>query len=479
MGSVNGRARLDEALRIRHDATAELEPDGRLMLARGAKRFALGPVLPQLAAGLQQLMEGASSSAALLGGLPPEDHVASAQLASVLERLDDRGWLERTLSFEGAPLITVRPLVGRLAPRSPSRGTGAVVLSRFALLRRIGAEMLLESPRSSVHVAVHDARVGAFLAQLARPQDPAGLDSSVTGLPTDVLRAVADVLLEASLVVEDPSDEEADMSLAQWSLPDLLFHASSRQGRHANGYGATWPLRGRFSPLPAVSPPAEEAVAFSRPDLAAVAAVDPPFTSVVEGRQSVRVQDHGSPITVEQLGEFLYRSAGVRHDVTRFSDGSPRPVGMARPYPTGGALYELELYPVVNRCEGLAPGLYRYDPLRHQLELVTAGLSAGLESMLQQTCAKTGMAERPQILLVLTARFGKVMYKYEAIPYATILKNVGVLYQTMYLVATAMGLAPCAVGGGDSDAFASLAGLDYYEETSVGEFLVGSRGKDR
>ena len=53
------------------------------------------------------------------------------------------------------------------------------------------------------------------------------------------------------------------------------------------------------------------------------------------------------------------------------------------------------------------------------------------------------------ILLVLTARFQRVSWKYELIAYATILKGVGVLYQTMYLVATAMRLAPCAIGAGD------------------------------
>ena len=40
-----------------------------------------------------------------------------------------------------------------------------------------------------------------------------------------------------------------------------------------------------------------------------------------------------------------------------------------------------------------------------------------------------------------------------------------------------MGLAPCALGTGDSDLFAKIADLDYYEETSVGEFILGN--KDR
>jgi SagB-type dehydrogenase family enzyme len=80
----------------------------------------------------------------------------------------------------------------------------------------------------------------------------------------------------------------------------------------------------------------------------------------------------------------------------------------------------------------------------------------------------------PQVLIVLTARFARIMWKYQAMAYAAILKHVGVVYQTMYLVATAMGLAPCALGSGNSDLFAKAAGLDYYAETSVGEFMLGS-----
>ena len=53
--------------------------------------------------------------------------------------------------------------------------------------------------------------------------------------------------------------------------------------------------------------------------------------------------------------------------------------------------------------------------------------------------------------------------------------KVGALYQTMYLVGTAMGLAPCGLGGGHSDLFTQAAGTNYLEETSVGEFILGSR----
>jgi SagB-type dehydrogenase family enzyme len=84
------------------------------------------------------------------------------------------------------------------------------------------------------------------------------------------------------------------------------------------------------------------------------------------------------------------------------------------------------------------------------------------------------MEADPQILLVVTSRFGRVSWKYQAIAYALTLKAVGALYQTMYLTATAMGLAPCAIGTGDGALMARLLGTDFADESSVGEFLLGT-----
>jgi len=54
-------------------------------------------------------------------------------------------------------------------------------------------------------------------------------------------------------------------------------------------------------------------------------------------------------------------------------------------------------------------------------------------------------------------------------------QHSGGLYQTMFLVATAMGLAPCGLGSGNADLAARTFGLDYLRESSVGEFILGSR----
>jgi SagB-type dehydrogenase family enzyme len=147
---------------------------------------------------------------------------------------------------------------------------------------------------------------------------------------------------------------------------------------------------------------------------------------------------------------------------------------LSRPYPSGGALYELEFYVAVQSCDGLAAGLYYHDGQQHRLARLRER-TAEVDQLLADAAASAGIAaERVQVLLILAARFPRLTWKYASIAYALILKHGGVVYQTMYLTATAMNLAPCALGGGDADLFARAAGTNYYEETSVGEFLLGS-----
>ena len=70
-------------------------------------------------------------------------------------------------------------------------------------------------------------------------------------------------------------------------------------------------------------------------------------------------------------------------------------------------------------------------------------------------------------------RQGQMVREFEAMAYALVLKHVGVLYQTMYLVATAMGLAACGLGSGDNVHFAEATGIDAMVEDNVGEFMLG------
>jgi SagB-type dehydrogenase family enzyme len=273
--------------------------------------------------------------------------------------------------------------------------------------------------------------------------------------------------------------EDDDPALQPWAFHDLLFHARSRLGRFDAPYGGTYHLAGRLAPPPALKPaPAGQTRQLDRPDLALLERHDPPLAWVQERRRSARDFDTQRPITDRQLGEFLFRVARVkdcRQEEVMTPHGPVRMDFASRPYPTGGGLYELELYAAVNACTNLDSGLYHYDPTQHLLTQL-CGRTAEVAGLLRDAAESTAIAEdHLQVLLILAARFSRLAWKYESIAYALTLKHVGVVFQTMYLAATAMGLAARAVGGGDADLFAKAAGTDYHAETSVGEFLLGSQ----
>jgi nitroreductase len=48
-----------------------------------------------------------------------------------------------------------------------------------------------------------------------------------------------------------------------------------------------------------------------------------------------------------------------------------------------------------------------------------------------------------------------------------------VLLQTLYLMATDMGLGGCAIGSTNVDLFSKMTGIEFHVEGPVGQFAVG------
>ncbi|GGS80302.1 SagB/ThcOx family dehydrogenase [Klebsiella pneumoniae subsp. pneumoniae] len=425
--------------------------NGDLMLAAWPHTAMLGHASPQLLALLDALAEGP---------VPVDEPGMSA----TLDRLRAGGWLSRTVSCAGRDLYTVTPLA---APTEAPAPAGELRLSRFAVLRNTPEGLVLEMPGSWCDIRVHDPAVAALLA------DPSG----DAGLPADAAAAVrADLVAAGMLVAEE--EEREPFERRQWSTHELWFHERSRLGNRGwfggAHFGGTFWARGVHEPPPArPSPYPGEAVPLARPDLATLRRTDPTLTTVLEDRESVRDHDDDAPITAEQLGEFLYRCARVR--LLRTIEGFEY---SSKPYPGGGSAYELEVYPIVRLAADLTAGMYHYDAHDHLLRPVQPLGHPSVRRLLKVATESSVTKAPPQVLLVISARVGRIMWKYEAMGYALMLKHVGVLQQTMYAVATAMGLAPCALGSGDDLAFTGATDRDRLTECAVGEFMIGSRRKE-
>ncbi|WP_432146601.1 SagB family peptide dehydrogenase [Streptomyces sp. bgisy084] len=398
-----------------------------------------------------------------------------------------------SVTCDAAPLVMVEPISrwSRFDLLLPD-DTFPLRLSRFAYARRQGNELVVESPLSLFRVRLQSPLAREVLSALGQVTSVARLAAGQeTGPGLEAVRMVVGHLVAAKVVDVGTKSgaegaggevcehearfvEDRDDVLRQWSFHDLLFHARSRFGRHDEPFGATFPFTGDIEHEPPVKQrPVGPTTPLYRPDLDEILAHDPRFTAVLESRRSIRAYDE-QPMTARQLGEFLYRVQRVRAIFGPDALSGVPYQGVDRPYPTGGATGDLDAYVTVNRCADLPRGVYYYDSAAHQLVLINKEEKA-LQTMLGMAYRACGGAVVPDVLLTITARFQRMAWKYSGIAYASTLKHVGVLYQTLYLVATAMQLAPCGLGSGDIQTSANIFGLDWRRESSVGEFMLGSR----
>ncbi len=461
-------------VRLRRDASAETDGAGLLITGRfGALRFR------ELPAGVRAVIgslagAGTTPEALAESVLACDGAAALMRLHLVMLRLDAEGLLERSVHTDTGVIARLRPVGRGRTVWGPAPDPAVPVkLSRFAAARAEDGILAVRAPGSHLAVDLNPA-AGALLGALAAWRGPPAIAELTPGLSGDAIGQVLRLFRAAGLLVAgQPADdpETAQPEAAQWAPADLWLHARSRGPATVAGYGGTYPGAGRSAPLPASPPPrGTRRIALETPDMPAIALRDPPLSRVIEARCSVREHDDAGPITVGQLGELLFRCVR-RLGTVAGADGQEL---ARRPYPSGGALHELEVYPLVTACRDLEPGLWHYRADAHELELA-AEPGPATEALVASARAGALMDSDPQVVLLVSARFGRIMWKYETVGYPLILKHVGVLYQTFYLVGTAMGLAVCGLGGGDADEFARATGLGYFTEGTVGELVLGSR----
>ena len=260
-----------------------------------------------------------------------------------------------------------------------------------------------------------------------------------------------------------PKDDEIPSLSKCWSNIDL---AMQRQ----LSFGGYFPELIRGKP-PGLIKQVKSSITIRLPILGVINKDYKTFYQVLEARTTIR-QYGKSHLTVDDLSHFLYRSARIkkmRKDPTTGNKVT------CRPYPSGGARYPLEIYPVCNEVIGLKRGIYHYDPLKHNLRLVSDDCKTQKEfnRNTRRTQGSSNHKHEADVIFVITAVFARTMWKYKRIGLSLIFEDLGCLFQTMYLVATEMNLAPCALGLPNERLVSRWLNLNWFLESHVGTFTLG------
>jgi SagB-type dehydrogenase family enzyme len=195
---------------------------------------------------------------------------------------------------------------------------------------------------------------------------------------------------------------------------------------------------------------------------------DRPFHRVLAERRTVRDFAEAS-LSLAEIGALLEHACGVTGETSVGEiEGLKQQLRAA---PSGGALYPIETYLVALDVEGLDGGVYHYHPVARALETVCS--SATRDQFAPLVITAPGPPLSAPALLVLSARWERVLAKYGERGYRNLLLDAGHSAQNLLLTATALGLAACPLGGFYDDRLASALQLDPCEEPVLYAIMVG------
>ena len=184
----------------------------------------------------------------------------------------------------------------------------------------------------------------------------------------------------------------------------------------------------------------------------------------IETRRSLR--DYaGEGLRLEELSFLLWCTQGVR--------GLAPGLATFRNVPSAGARHALETFLLVNRVEGLSPGLYRFLAVDHELagpcprddpadRLVDACLGQSLVKAAAATFIWVAVPDR------MTWRYAQRGYRYLHL-------DAGHVCQNLYLAAEAVGCGACAVAAFDDAKVNALLDIDGRRQFAIYLAAVGKK----
>lgn len=460
-------------LSLKKDTQVEIKGQDGLLFSNQGNFFIIENLLPSTRIALN-LLKNNKYTKTELGSIAfeQEGYNGLNHFNLNLDRLEKAGYLAYTLMEDNTIFCSYEQMTG-VTGFCMDQIYQRFRLSKFAFIRREGAHFLLESALGQARILIYDHCILGLTSLLSTFTTMEVLSGeqyiSTSTLETFITLLHTGDFLEFEPVVKTTSPEEL------WSFHDLLFHTRTRYGRHHYNLGATYRFINRIPPKKA-----------SRGEADALAEVyllvpGPEEMHLSDSLEHCMEQRHSTRafngLDLRLLSTLLYRCLRIKgsrpYPVANIAGDTEEIETLSAPYPSGGSMYELIFYLTIYECEGLEPGFYQYNAFEHKLYLLQRK-NKDTDIMMWYARACTGSEQLPPAVITFAADFERMFWKYENMAYAAILKNVGVVFQTLYLVATDLGLGACAIGNGNIETLSRLTKKTVLQESSVGEFILGN-----
>jgi SagB-type dehydrogenase family enzyme len=185
-------------------------------------------------------------------------------------------------------------------------------------------------------------------------------------------------------------------------------------------------------------------------------------------RRKSRRKYSPQPLCLEDLSFLLWSTQGLRRE---YQEGRPT----YRNVPSGGARHPFETYLLINRVEGLQPGLYRYLPIEHKLLFIYN--DENLVENIHAGCYEQYVKESA-VVFIWTVIPYRTEWRYTFLSPKIIAIDAGHLCQNLYLACEAVNAGTCAIGAYLQETIDQALKVDGEEEFAIYIATVGKTLED-
>lgn len=183
------------------------------------------------------------------------------------------------------------------------------------------------------------------------------------------------------------------------------------------------------------------------------------FRSILENRKSIREFSEVA-ITKDELSYLLWLTQGVKE----VKETSKNAVTF-RTVPSAGARHPFETYLYINKVEGIKPGLYFYNALKHHI-VVLDSRPETLEKF-WIACQRQNMVKTAAVNFIWSAIPNRTVWRYTARSWRYLHLDAGHVCQNLYLAGESINCGVCGIG-----AFIDEFINDYLGFDGKNEFVI-------
>lgn len=199
------------------------------------------------------------------------------------------------------------------------------------------------------------------------------------------------------------------------------------------------------------------------PDVSELPSYALDLSTAIEQRKTLRSYQEQS-LTLEELTYLLWTTQGIKRVTTR-------PVTF-RTVPSAGARHAFETYLLINKVDGIQPGLYRYIALENAL--LPVNLGEDINSQITKACFDQNQVFTSAVTFIWVTILERMYWRYGERGYRYLHLDAGHVCQNLYLAAEAIQSGVCAIAAFNDDEINQVLGLDGEDQFVI---YLGSVGK--